>query len=66
VPKVDAVGARRERDVNAVIHDNARARPAGQVKDLSRQIHQRRGFKVALPHLHEVDTGVCGLLHLVE
>ena len=62
--QVHAVGAARQRDVEAIVDNNACAAAAREETDPGNQVAQRRAVEVAFAHLHEIDARLAGMPHL--
>ncbi len=58
--------ARRDRDIQTIVHDDPRRRPLGQGHELRHERTQRPGLEVGLTHLEQVDPRSDGRTPLGE
>ena len=56
--EVYTVSARRERDVGAVVHEDADPGPARQIEGTPNDPAQQTGIEVALAKLNEIDARI--------
>ena len=64
--EVRAVGPARHRDINAVVHHDSGPRPASQPYQVADQISKISCREITLTHLHEVDSRINGVPHLLS